>query len=401
MTQITKEAIEAAADAYWGRDVQHGATALDQMRLALEAALPFLSTLHIAVEGKVKSLDWEDHSDAVSTMQCTVGQVGEPYHVFCENLMFFAYSGNREVARALSMDSAKAAAQTDYETRILSALISPPGKEGWQLVPVKMTADMINAWSGGVTVTSDAVAYQTSFQDAWKRVLIAAPSSPGKDGGTENTPRTDRETMEKGCPNDPNNDPENQNIGKDGGQEVEAENRALRKIISDAASALPNGAFIHPEASVGFMEGLPKEIALVCSRTQPASTALVERLNLYEEILRVVCHHLELPQSESGPADDLTLYDRALETADEYTKKADADLALNRDKRFAAEALAVRLANSLAVFTKHYDRWMERWDDDAQSSTFSRHTFGELRKARKLIEEADALSASTSREGER
>ena len=68
--------------------------------------------------------------------------------------------------------------------------------------------------------------------------------------------------------------------GKDGGQEVEAENLALRKIISDAASALPNGAFIHPEASVGFMEGLPKEIALVCSRTQPASTALVERLGL-------------------------------------------------------------------------------------------------------------------------
>ena len=53
--------------------------------------------------------------------------------------------------------------------------------------------------------------------------------------------------------------------------------------------------------------------------------------------------------------------------------------------------LIQRLANSLAVFTKHYDTWMERWGDDEQSSTFSRHTFGELRQARKLIEEADAL----------
>lgn len=44
--------------------------------------------------------------------------------------------------------------------------------------------------------------------------------------------------------------------------------KALRQIISDAASALPNGAFIHPEASVGFMEGLPKEIELVCSNLQ-------------------------------------------------------------------------------------------------------------------------------------
>lgn len=92
---------------------------------------------------QIKPLKWQDHSDAVSTMQCTVGQVGEPYHVFCENLMFFAYSGNREVARALSMDAAKAAAQTDYETRIFSALISSPGKDGGQ--EVDAVSDAIDA----------------------------------------------------------------------------------------------------------------------------------------------------------------------------------------------------------------------------------------------------------------
>jgi hypothetical protein len=46
---------------------------------------------------------------------------------------------------------------------------------GYAVVPVQMTAAMINAWSGGKTVSSDEVAYRTSFQDAWKRVLYAAP----------------------------------------------------------------------------------------------------------------------------------------------------------------------------------------------------------------------------------
>ncbi|WP_426229328.1 hypothetical protein [Pararhizobium sp. DWP3-4] len=50
------------------------------------------------------------------------------------------------------------------------------------------------------------------------------------------------------------------------------ENAALRKIISDAAAALPNGAYIHPQASVGFMEGLPKEIAMVCADLKTAAS---------------------------------------------------------------------------------------------------------------------------------
>lgn len=57
-----------------------------------------------------------------------------------------------------------------------------------------------------------------------------------------------------------------------------------------------------------------------------------------------------------------------------------------------ARGLIQRLANSLAVFTKHYDkRWMDNWGDDDQSSTFSLHTFGQLREALKVLEEADAL----------
>lgn len=46
--------------------------------------------------------------------------------------------------------------------------------EGWQLVPTRMDAAMINAWSNGPSVTSDEIAYRTPFQDGWKRVLAAA-----------------------------------------------------------------------------------------------------------------------------------------------------------------------------------------------------------------------------------
>ncbi len=77
---------------------------------------------------------------------------------------------------------------------------------------------------------------------------------------------------------------------------------------------------------------------------------VTERCLNYEDILRVVCSHLELPQSESGPADDVHLYDRALEAADIYTKQADADLAENKRLRFAAEADLVRLLEALGPF---------------------------------------------------
>ncbi|NTF17841.1 hypothetical protein G6L37_05460 [Agrobacterium rubi] len=74
------------------------------------------------------------------------------------------------------------------------------------------------------------------------------------------------------------------------------------------------------------------------------------RCENYEDILRVVCSHLDLPQSESGPADDVRLYDQALEDADLYAKQADAELADNRSRRFAAEAALARLFEVLEPF---------------------------------------------------
>lgn len=79
---------------------------------------------------------------------------------------------------------------------------------------------------------------------------------------------------------------------------------------------------------------------------------VTERCLNYEAILRVVCSHLELPQSESGPADDLHLYDRALDAADLYTRLADADLAENKRMRFAAEADLQKLLEALDPFAE-------------------------------------------------
>lgn len=55
----------------------------------------------------------------------------------------------------------------------------------------------------------------------------------------------------------------------------------------------------------------------------------------------------------------------------------------------AEENLVDRLAASLAVFTRHYESWMDDWKDGELTSTYSRHTVGDLRNALRLIEEAN------------
>lgn len=82
----------------------------------------------------------------------------------------------------------------------------PPGwlpiaPEGWQLVPAMMTAAMVNAWAGGIAVSSDEIAYRTPFQDGWSRVLAAAPahtSPPSRPyGGDPAEPRDDSDRGEQ------------------------------------------------------------------------------------------------------------------------------------------------------------------------------------------------------------
>ncbi len=48
-------------------------------------------------------------------------------------------------------------------------------------------------------------------------------------------------------------------------ERLTAERASLRKIISECAAALPNGAFVSPDASIEFMAILPVEIKGVCA----------------------------------------------------------------------------------------------------------------------------------------
>lgn len=79
-----------------------------------------------------------------------------------------------------NLEACKAVESTfprDLLEMVRSSIDFSDAGQGYRLVPEKMTAAMINAWSGGETVTSDAVAYNTHFQEAWARVLRAAKAT--------------------------------------------------------------------------------------------------------------------------------------------------------------------------------------------------------------------------------
>lgn len=129
---MSKEAIEAAWKKY--RD---GALAVRVSKTdflgGFEAALPFLP---IAVEEKVKALEWEDATDrGYSQANCALGQyqvtwLGEFECWQCGRPHRAGIDWKDNFSRHPTKDEAKAAAQSDYENRILSALISSPGKDG-------------------------------------------------------------------------------------------------------------------------------------------------------------------------------------------------------------------------------------------------------------------------------
>ena len=81
------------------------------------------------------------------------------------------------------------------------------------------------------------------------------------------------------------------------------------------------------------------------------------------EILRTVCGHLGLPQSESGPADDVTLYDRALENLLAGLAETERQKVEHSKARYEAEADAARVREALEPFAKAADFWEAIYDD--------------------------------------
>ena len=74
--------------------------------------------------------------------------------------------------------------------------------------------------------------------------------------------------------------------------------------------------------------------------------------------------------------------------------RAERDEALSAHARVcdALEAKRRRveaLEEALRPFLRHYQPWMDGHPDDSESGTYSRHTFGQLRRARALLATAE------------
>ena len=135
MTTLPEEAVKAACDAYKLEDDR--LSGIGMMR-ALEAALPFLP-----VQGAVKKLEWGEmrHTDDYSFAQDAETPIGR--YIATDTGWFL--QGQSGWKSEDNIEAAKAAAQADYEARILSALepaatcneslqVEPAAPEGQQPV---------------------------------------------------------------------------------------------------------------------------------------------------------------------------------------------------------------------------------------------------------------------------
>lgn len=93
----------------------------------------FLSTLPIAGEGKVKALEWHSDEDRTQNTSGICHYKIEHFSAGGFGVYLHGYIGLHGDPLD-TLDEAKAAAQYDYETRVLSALTSSPGKDGGQEV---------------------------------------------------------------------------------------------------------------------------------------------------------------------------------------------------------------------------------------------------------------------------
>lgn len=89
---------------------------------------------------------------------------------------------------------------------------------------------------------------------------------------------------------------------------------------------------------------------------------LLAQVERYEDCLRTVCHHLRLPQSESGPCDDSRQYDRALEGLIGLLDEAEAERTLAQERRFRAEA-------ALQPFADAGKGVSDFWDDNRAAAS--------------------------------
>lgn len=126
MTPIHDEAVEAALDGY-GRSYATGYSGL-RMRAALEAALPHL----VPDKGEVgvKALEWKREGDVCWRAHTIIGRYTMVQEIPARTVelpaQWWGPEPTDDIHNASSDDTAKAAAQADYEARIRSALYLKP-----------------------------------------------------------------------------------------------------------------------------------------------------------------------------------------------------------------------------------------------------------------------------------
>lgn len=81
----------------------------------------------------------------------------------------------------------------------------------------------------------------------------------------------------------------------------------------------------------------------------------------YEDILRSICHLLELPQSESGPCDDSNAYTRAIESLQVDYTTTEAERVEHMKARYKAEAENERLRKELEAVNNEFGSQTADW----------------------------------------
>lgn len=188
------------------------------------------------------------------------------------------------------------------------------------------------------------------------------------------------------------------------------ETAELRKIISDCASALPNGAFVSPDTSLGFMALLPSEISACCARLKAESEALSAQL---ERVTDPAYLATALDRIGAVDADWKARAETAEAKVEELTKERDdfrGSLATTIGKLMVADMRVTAAESSLASVTAEREamraktieevaQFIEEWDSYHSAGTDDENTLigmfarGNRNAKRKLAPAIRALSA--------
>lgn len=172
---ITKEAIAAAhaeINKSWRNETWEWDAPKHVAERALNAALPFLP---IAVEGKVKQLEWiEDWGGSLDDIP--EWRAKTPFGAVCASVAGYrdqhgnSYEKHGDVPADLKakLISEREAA---YQTRILSALVSSPGKDGGQEV------EAVKRWLVEETLPNGSVIWEAVEHEHHARTI--ASRNPG------------------------------------------------------------------------------------------------------------------------------------------------------------------------------------------------------------------------------